>query len=431
MAEWVHYFNLATASSGLVIGLLGLTLTVTVPYVERWERRYLCLLFTLLAIFIACDIVEQVAQYFLGSDFAWLARAGVFFELLFSVATAPTFTAYLARCADEDWRTSTLFRCALAVYAVYVIVIVAAQFTDAVYYFSLEDKCVLPGPFYPVLIIPPIALMAFNLIGLARRWARLTRRQRASLAICTAAPLVCVFVQAAFFGVSVLVFGSSVSAIVLLGLILADQMEAHVRQREAAAQQRAQVMALQMRPHLIYNVMTSIYYLCAQDPARAQQVTLDFTNYLRANFDAVVEEDSVPFAKELEHTRAYLAVERARLDDALIVSINCPYTAFRLPPLTLQPLVENAVKHGGDPELPPLHVSIATYEEPGFSVITVEDTGPGYENPLPADASTPETAKPAPALDNIRERLAACGATLEILPRREGGTVAVIRVPTK
>ncbi len=431
MAEWVHYFNLAAASGGLVTGLLGLALSVAAPYVERWERRYLCLLFTLLATFIAFDIVEQVAQYFLGPDFAWLARVGVFFELLFSVATMPTFTAYLVRCADEDLRVSPLFRCAIALYAAFVVVVVAAQFTDAVYYFSLEEKCVLPGPFYPALIIPPIALMVLNLIGLARKWARLTHRQRAALAICTIAPLACVFVQAALFGVSVLVVGSSVSAIAMLGVVLADQMDAHVRQREAAAQQRAQVMALQMRPHFIYNVMTSIYYLCEQDPARAQQVTLDFTNYLRANFDAVVEEDSVPFAKELAHTRAYLAVEQARLEDALVVDIDCPHTAFRLPPLTLQPLVENAVKHGGDPELPPLQVRIATYEEPGFSVITVEDTGPGYESPLPSSAPSSDATKPAPALDNIRERLTACNSTLEIFPRRAGGTIAIIRVPMK
>ena len=179
-------------------------------------------------------------------------------------------------------------------------------------------------------------------------------------------------------------------------------------------------MALQMRPHFIYNVMTSIYYLCIQEPERAQQVILDFTDYLRANFDAVAQESEVPFAKELEHTRAHLNVELARLEDSLAVDIDCPHTAFRLP-LTFQPLVENAVKHGADPELPPLHVRITTYEENGFSVITVEDTGPGFE-------SAP-SASPMTALDNIRERLAACNSTLEILPRPGGGTVVTVRVP--
>ena len=423
MAGWVQYFNLAAASGGLVGALLGLVVTLSVPYMEKWERRYLCFMFSLLAAYIACDLTGQAVQYFLGTEFSGLARIAVFGELLFSVAIVPSFTAYLLRCAGENWRESALFRAVLCIYAAYVAVLVAAQFGDGIYYFSAERKCVLPGPFSTALFIPPMLLMALNLVGFMRRRAKLTRRQRAACIICNAGPLVSTIAQAVFFGMSILVIGASVSALAMLGFILADQMEAHVRQREEAALRQAQVMTLQMRPHFIYNVMTSIYYLCAQDPSRAQQVTLDFTNYLRANFNAVAQQGEVPFSKELEHTRAYLNVELARLENGLIVDIDCPHTAFRLPPLTLQPLVENAIKHGADPELPPLEVRITTYEEAGASVITVEDTGPGFDTATPADS-------PAYALDNIRERLASCDATLDILPRRGGGTVAIIRIPS-
>lgn len=443
MAEWIHYFNLTTAFGGLMAALMGILLTLTAPYVERWERRFFLALFSLLSAFIACDLLEQTAQYFMGSDFMWLAQAGVFFELLLSVAIVPTFTAYLLRCTGENLRTSPLFRTAIALYVIYVVVIVVAQFSDAVYYLSVKEQCVLPGPFYPALIIPPIALMVLNLVALARRWSVLTHRLRIAFAVCTAVPLVCVFLQAAFFGVNVLVIGSSLSALILLVLVMTDQMKAHVRQREEAAQRQSQVMALQMRPHFIYNVMTSIYYLCAQDPERAQQVTLDFTDYLRANFAAVAAEADIPFAKELEHTRAYLAVEGARFEDNLVVDIDCPHTAFHLPPLTLQPLVENAVKHGADPEKPPLHVRIATRKDPEFSVVTVEDTGPGFDySILTSEAQKDDTDKlllsdgvadwttnPTSALTNIRERLAARGSTLDFASRKKGGTVATIRVP--
>ena len=431
MAEWVHYFNLTAASGGLVSALLGFVIALTAPYVKRWERGYFCFMFSLLSAYIASDLVEQASQYFLGADFAWLSHAGVFFELLFSVAIIPTLTAFLVRCSGENWRSSLLFRSAVAHYAIYVVILIAAQFTDAIYYLSIEDKCVYPGPFYPLLIIPPILMLALNFIGIMRRKSALSRRQLIAMAICTAVPLVCVFVQALFFGVSVLVVGTSASSLAMLGLVLADQADAHIRQLEETAQRQAQIMSLQMRPHFIYNVMTSIYYLCAQDPARAQKVTLDFTDYLRANYDAVAQEGLVPFSKELEHTRAYLNVERARLEDGLVVDIDCPHMAFRLPPLTLQPLVENAVKHGADPELPPLHVRIATYEESDSSVVTVEDTGPGFENPFSSGSPASEGAKPASALYNIRERLAACSSTLEIVPRRGGGTIAIVRVPTQ
>ena len=448
MAEWIHYFNLAAAAGGLVAALLGLVVTLSAPYMQRWGRGYLCFMFSLLSLYIASDLVGQVCQYFFVPDHLGVARVAVFCELVFSVAIVLSFTAYLLHCAREDWRRSGLFRLALCIFGAYIAVIVVAQFGDWVYYFSTELKCVLPGTYGAAMFIPPLLLMALNLIGYARRRDKLTPRQRTAYIVCNLGPLVSTLLQAVLFGMSILVIGTSLSSLVMLGFILADQMESHVRQREEAALCQAQVMALQMRPHFIYNIMTSIYYLCAQDQKRAQQVALDFTDYLRANFDAVAHEGEVPFSKELEHTRAYLAVEQARLGDSLVVHINCPYTAFRLPPLTLQPLVENAVKHGADPEEPPLEVRIATSEEPGFSVVTVEDTGPGFDNPLFANRAMPQQqgtsqgeglgqhgfaatpTAPASALENIRARLDACGATLEMRERPEGGTVAIMRIPS-
>ena len=74
--------------------------------------------------------------------------------------------------------------------------------------------------------------------------------------------------------------------------------------------------------------MMSIYYLCKQDPDMAQQVTLDFTTYLRKNFTALASEAPIPFSEELEHTRAYLAVEQAQFDDLLFIDYDTPHVAL-------------------------------------------------------------------------------------------------------
>ena len=107
---------------------------------------------------------------------------------------------------------------------------------------------------------------------------------------------------------------------------------------------------------------------------------------------------------------------------------NTPFTHFRLPPLTLQPIVENAVKHGINPYSGPLRISIRTRRtDAGGSgrsatEIIVEDTGPGFD---PSDES-----KPHAALNNIRQRLEMmCGGTMTITPRRGGGTVVTVTVP--
>ena len=106
------------------------------------------------------------------------------------------------------------------------------------------------------------------------------------------------------------------------------------------------------------------------------------------------------------------------------MEFDTPNTFFRLPPLTLQPIVENAVRYGLDPDLEPLYISVVTEDTDKGVRVTVEDTGPGY-SPLEDD-------RPHFALDNIRERLKTmCGGTLEIEQREAGGTKVTIFVPWK
>ena len=130
----------------------------------------------------------------------------------------------------------------------------------------------------------------------------------------------------------------------------------------------------------------------------------------------------VPFTAELEHIRAYLAVELALHEDALFVEYDTPHTRFRVPPLTLQPIVENAVKHGMDQDSEPLHIFIRTARTELGSEIVVEDTGAGFE---PADDSEPHIA-----LSNIRQRLEMmCRGRMTITPREGGGTVVRVTIP--
>ena len=105
-------------------------------------------------------------------------------------------------------------------------------------------------------------------------------------------------------------------------------------------------------------------------------------------------------------------------------SYDTPYTHFRLPPLTLQPIAENAVKHGVDPDSDPLRISIRTGRTDSGAEITVEDTGPGFD---PSNESKPHTA-----LKNIQQRLEMmCGGTMTITPRKGGGTVVKVTIPDR
>ena len=115
-------------------------------------------------------------------------------------------------------------------------------------------------------------------------------------------------------------------------------------------------------------------------------------------------------------------MEQAQYEDSLFVEYDTPHTLFRVPPLTLQPIVENAVKHGRDPYAGAFHISIQTRKTDSGSEIIVTDDGCGFD---PADGS-----EPGIALKNIQQRLISmCGGKLEIRQRETGGTQVTIFVP--
>ena len=185
---------------------------------------------------------------------------------------------------------------------------------------------------------------------------------------------------------------------------------------------KVQAMINQIRPHFLYNTLVTIYDLCKDAPEQAMSAILDFTRYLQANFTAISATELISFGEELEHTKAYVSTELLLFGDNLTVEYNAAFSAFRLPPLTLQPIVENAIKHGAGKGHSPEHIFVHTRAVDGGAEIIVEDNGVGYD-PRP-DGETHI------GLQNVRERLEMmCGGTLEIAPRPGGGTVVTVFVP--
>jgi LytS/YehU family sensor histidine kinase len=323
----------------------------------------------------------------------------------------------------------------LGLWAVSFVLFVSASFIDGFVYITPENQY-YRGPLFPFLLIMIIAITLFNLAGTIKRRKRLSRKTFLA-SIFAILPITVALTVHLFIDVFPLIDVSYVlSALAMYSLILSDQIELdrrqqqeivrqqqqNARQQREIAHERASVMVLQMRPHFVYNTLMSIHSLCRLDPQKAQQVTMDFTNYLRRNFNAVASDSAIPFSTELEHTRAYLAVEQAQYDDMLIVDYDTSYTRFCLPPLTLQPIVENAVKHGLDPDSEPLHISIRTQHSDSGTEIIVEDNGRGF---APADDGEKHFA-----LKNIRQRLEImCSGSLAITPGKDGGTVVTVTIP--
>ena len=419
--DWFTLFCYSLCTAMLTLTVLGLGVSVFMPGMNRWNRRFFTALFTVLLLLMGAFLVDLIVYEF--RDMALAEQIDVYFQYLLVSLPMPMFTGYLLHFCGEDLRKSTLFRLVIGLWGIYFILLGIAQCTTFLYYVT-PDNDFIRGSWHPLLVAPIAAIMLLNLAGVIRRRKRLPDKYYVAFLIHLLPMTVAALIHAVIFVPLLVVFGLGFSMLSMFGIILCDQIEQYMRQQREIAHQRASIMVLQMRPHFIFNTMMSIYYLCAQDSKKAQQVTLDFTSYLRKNFSAIASENTIPFANELEHTRAYLAVEQVQFEDGLFVEYDTPHTRFRVPPLTLQPIVENAVKHGMDPDSAPLCICIRTRETDAGHEITVEDNGPGF-----AQANMDES-EPHIALANIQQRLEImCGGKLTVMLREGGGTVVKVILP--
>lgn len=414
MTSWVDIVGYSVGGAMLLMMIFGIAFSAILPAIDRWSKGYFITFFSMLLLSVSVFYTDIIIYKI--PDMAQTERVLVFLEFLSVSPLMQMPTVLMLHRCGESIKKSLLFRAVLAIWGVYLIVLIIAQFTDAFYYIA-SDIQFFRGPLFILIPLPMVLMMVLNIVGVIRRRKKLSKRYFTAILVyllpMTTALLIYLFNYLAIF----IIFGMVLCAMMMFTIIISDNFEQYMRQQREIAHQRASVMVLQMRPHFIYNTMMGIYYLCDQDSGKAKQVTLDFTTYLRKNFTAIASEDTIPFQDELEHTRAYLAVEQAQFEDVLFVNFDTPHTMFRVPPLTLQPIVENAVKHGMKSSSEPIHISVVTRQTDNSSEIIVEDDGVGFN---PVDDNEPHIA-----LDNIRQRLELMCKGKLVISEREGGGLSV------
>lgn len=190
---------------------------------------------------------------------------------------------------------------------------------------------------------------------------------------------------------------------------------------------QALLMTVQMQPHFVFNTISSIETLCQSDPDAAAESLENLSGYLRSNIDALTSEVLIPFDDELRHIRQYIALELADPARQFIFDYELDARDFLLPSLTIQPIVENAVKHGALTRRDGKgHVLLTTEEFGTYIRITVTDNGTNI-----SDLTAAQHERRGIGIENTRKRLdTLCGGSLKI-SSGESGTKAVMLIPKK
>ena len=182
-------------------------------------------------------------------------------------------------------------------------------------------------------------------------------------------------------------------------------------------------MMSQIRPHFVYNTLGSIEQLCKLDPPKAGELVHNFAKYLRGNFGELDNPKPILMSQEMEHVRHYISIENVRFPD-MTFTFEMNSDDFRIPALTVQPIVENAIKHGLMRLQKGGTIRVISYETQSHYCVSVSDDGVGF------DTSALLDDRKHVGLRNIRERLKVMvNGALEIESTPGVGTKVTVTIP--
>lgn len=403
----------------LLLLLLGLSFTVVIdPYIRREQRRILLIIAALSLSLIIEDLWGN-ALFVSRSHLVlknWLAAYGYSVRPVILI-----LYSYIIQPKGKKWPQWVLAAINAALYG-------SSPLTGLCFTIREMDYAMLRGPLgLSCFVISAILLAALFLQSVfsyreTKRWEQLIPLS----VVLTISLSVVLDLQVgmepqpiSFLNIAIVV-GSVFYIYIWLHMQFVREHE-----RDLTAEQRIQIMMTQIQPHFLYNTLSTIQALCSIDPQQAAQITGKFSAYLRQNLNSLEYAGLTSFEKELEHTRTYADIERVRFPN-IRVEYAIEDAGFSLPPLTVQPIVENAIRHGVRIREQGVIRVIARKTEDGHEVV-ISDNGIGFDvNTLAQKDSTHI------GLKNVQERIEKmCGGSVTVVSQPDRGTTVTIFIPKR
>lgn len=284
----------------------------------------------------------------------------------------------------------------------------------------------VPGPYYYFSQLPALLLILFDMVAAFAYRKKLGWRTVLNLWLYMCLPVIAFPLQFAW-NAQILFIGITLSLLSRYATVNSEQSRLLAESRAKLAESRIAITMSQIQPHFLYNALGSISALCDSDPTQARDATDHFADYLRMNLESMSCYSPIPFQTELNHIETYVWLEKMRFGEKLNVRYDIRVKDFSIPALSVQPIVENAIKHGICTKETKGWVEICTYDSIEYHYITVSDNGVGFDPDAPPVSG--HHKRPV-GIENVRSRLQMMvGGDLTIQSRPGVGTEATIRIP--
>ena len=410
------YVNIALDSFAFIVTLIILVSCLSEFSVKRLGSKHFLLYQTSIAVALIADMV------------AWLGEGHPSLAIMTLIANTVTacacriaivgFMGYLISSLYSNSRAATFVLYAFrALCGLSIIFCIGNAYHGWAFYVAdtghyVHSDNIAMGIIY--LLYPILAALVLLLMAL---FAKSTvKTSRWAFVVYTMFPVASVIIDYVFHGISLTCAGFTVSILAIYASIY------RTRQKELEMQKNA-LMLSQINPHFVYNTLSTIAAMCDVSPKQAKGLTIDFSRYLRRNIDSLSSDALIPFEQEMEHVECYLKIEKARFRERLNVIYSIQCKEFSVPPLTVQPLVENAIKHGITKKAAGGTIKICTYEEETCYIVEIIDDGVGFDT---------EATEQRVGLQNVRSRIAVlCRGELTMKSTVGVGTRVRLEIPKK
>lgn len=312
-----------------------------------------------------------------------------------------------------------------------IVLLIISQFNGMFYYID-KDNFYHRGPWWWMSQIPEFLGMLSVLVIILKYGKCLKRKEKLATFSYIAFPVCAWAIQTQMYGLSLVNFATTVSLFFMFAVYelgksvrMVEQAEKLVEQEKRNHEREMDLLRAQIQPHFIFNSMSVIQVLCRKDPNMAAEAIRNFSCFLRNSIDFYGKEESVPLEREISMLENYLYLEKLRYGDKLRVEYKLEVTDFLVPVFSVQPIVENAIKHGLRLKPEGGTITISSYETEEEYCAVIADDGIGFDPEETANDGINHVG-----LKNVSSRLQLiCNGHLEINSVMGEGSRITIVIP--
>lgn len=371
------------------------------------------------------DLPNWLCEGFAQPWFPLLLNVGILVQFLSGGWISMAYTGYLVVFLSQKIRVAQPYLYIAGLLGAAATTSVILNLWNGMFYVIDHMNIYHRGDLWWFSQVIPILVMGLDIVIVLHYHSYMTRKTVTTFLAYQLLPLPAIVLQGLFYGLACTYPATTLALIIIFLNIQAEQSLLIEQQKSQVIEADISVMLSQIQPHFLFNSLMCIRQLCDTEPERASEALKHFSCFLRGNVDSLSNRGLIPFDREMVHVWDYLYLEKMRFKEKLNVRTEIEETDFMLPPLTLQPIVENAVHYGIMKKKGGGTITIRSSRQLYTDVITIIDDGAGFDL-----EQTEAGSRSHVGIENVRKRLEMqCGGSLLIQSERDVGTKVTIILP--